>query len=123
MDKTKTVVIFRAEKSGSHRGDVTAVFPELVEDDLGLVRCYAHLGQHGAASRQWYYTTRPAKPAEYRELAKELRAIGYHLDIRKRWTRNRKEAIPPCAAAMGCLCAGHARGDSPDLPCNTNEDT
>jgi hypothetical protein len=31
------------------------------------------------------------------------------------------EPIPPCAAAMGCLCAGHARGDPADAPCNTDE--
>lgn len=29
--------------------------------------------------------------------------------------------IPPCAAAMGCLCAGHARGDAATAPCNTDE--
>jgi hypothetical protein len=29
--------------------------------------------------------------------------------------------IPPCAAQMGCLCAGHARGDAADAPCNTDE--
>lgn len=30
-------------------------------------------------------------------------------------------ALPPCVKSMGCLCAGHARGDSARLPCNTNE--
>jgi hypothetical protein len=30
--------------------------------------------------------------------------------------------IPPCAAAMGCLCAGHARGNSPQSPCDTSEE-
>lgn len=29
--------------------------------------------------------------------------------------------VPPCAAAMGCLCAGHARGDSAAVPCDTSE--
>lgn len=31
------------------------------------------------------------------------------------------EPIPPCAAAMGYLCAGHARGNSADAPCDTRE--
>lgn len=31
------------------------------------------------------------------------------------------KAIPPCAAAMGCLCAGHARGNSADAACDTTE--
>lgn len=30
-------------------------------------------------------------------------------------------AIPLCAATMGCLCAGHARGNSADAPCDTRE--
>jgi len=30
-------------------------------------------------------------------------------------------AIPPCAAAMGCLCAGHARGNPADAACDTRE--
>lgn len=29
--------------------------------------------------------------------------------------------IPPCAAAMGCLCAGHARGNPAEEPCDTSE--
>jgi hypothetical protein len=33
------------------------------------------------------------------------------------------EKVPPCAASMGCLCAGHARGDDADAPCNTSEGT
>ena len=28
---------------------------------------------------------------------------------------------PPCVLSMGCLCAGHARGTSPDMPCCTLE--
>lgn len=29
--------------------------------------------------------------------------------------------IPPCAEAMGCLCAGHARGNAARVPCDTTE--
>lgn len=29
--------------------------------------------------------------------------------------------LPPCAASMGCLCAGHARGDDASAPCDTTE--
>lgn len=31
------------------------------------------------------------------------------------------DVIPPCAASMGCLCAGHARGNSATAPCDTRE--
>lgn len=29
--------------------------------------------------------------------------------------------IPPCAASMGCLCAGHARGNPASDACDTSE--
>ena len=29
--------------------------------------------------------------------------------------------VSPCAASMGCLCAGHARGNPADAPCDTRE--
>lgn len=31
------------------------------------------------------------------------------------------EGVPPCAAAMGCLCAGHARGNPASAACDTSE--
>lgn len=31
------------------------------------------------------------------------------------------EEIPRCAASMGCLCAGHARGNPASAPCDTSE--
>jgi hypothetical protein len=33
----------------------------------------------------------------------------------------RRRRIPPCAASMGCLCAGHARGADADAACDTTE--
>lgn len=36
--------------------------------------------------------------------------------------RRERDGIPPCAAAMGCLCAGHARGNPIDFPCDTREE-
>lgn len=29
--------------------------------------------------------------------------------------------VPACAASMGCLCAGHARGNDADAACDTRE--
>lgn len=31
------------------------------------------------------------------------------------------DGIPACAASMGCLCAGHARGNPADAACDTSE--
>ncbi len=90
----KTIVLFRAERSGLFKGDVTAVFPEY-EDQPGFYSCYAHVGQHSACSKAWYAATRLAKPEEYADLKKELETYGppdahYDLDIRKRWPFCRK---------------------------------
>ena len=69
-------VIFRADRSGPSKGEVTAVFPTVPADYAGiLMTCYAHIGQHGGCSFVWYRTTRPAKPEEYADLLAELRAI------------------------------------------------
>jgi hypothetical protein len=32
-----------------------------------------------------------------------------------------KVMLPPCAESMGCLCAGHARGNAADAACDTRE--
>lgn len=74
----KLPVIFRAERSGDFKGDVTAVFPTLSWDGSGLdLTTYDHVGQHGAGSMGWYHGTRAATPAEYAPLLAELR--GYYM--------------------------------------------
>jgi hypothetical protein len=86
-----TPVLFRKDSDGDGDGDgdVTAVFPTIASDIAGhFATCYAHTGQHGGCSREWYYTTRRADPAEYADLLAELRSIGYDdLRVMKRWTR------------------------------------
>ena len=93
MNTTKVLpVIFRAEKHGPFKGDVTAVFPTLDEGGY-MVRVYAHIGQHSKGSREWYNTTRAAKPDEYADLLTELRGIyetgpdAVRLVARQRWTQ------------------------------------
>lgn len=89
-DTDKTTVIFRVWKSGSGKGDVIALFPLEKWDDRGMSLCqsYEHVGQHGGANYNGVMNrTRPATPAEYADLRRELEGIGYALDVRKRWTR------------------------------------
>ena len=90
----KLTVLFRANRSGAFKGDVTAVFPSLVEG-RGLVACYAHIGQHSACCLEWYRGTRPAAPTEYADLHQELTDIytaqpsygePVELVVGKRWT-------------------------------------
>lgn len=71
----RIAVIFRAVKRCEHKGDVIAIFPDL-DANAGRFTCYAHIGQHGECSRQWFVSeTRPASPDEYRDLLRELRRI------------------------------------------------
>lgn len=74
--------VFRADKSGDFAGEVSAVFHPL-EGERDIT-CYAHMGQHGTATRGWYDTTRPATEAESAPLKAELQGIGYDVAEAKR---------------------------------------
>ncbi len=96
QDKHKTKVVFRCYRDD---GDCIALFPQNLADYHGYYcDSYMHVGQHGAADTGIVQNqTRLASPKEYKPLAKELRGLGYRLDIRKRCTRydfniRRKEA-------------------------------
>lgn len=90
--KTEVVVIFRAERWGKFKGDVTAVFPEIPGTAPYNMMCYEHVGQHGICDKGWYRAkTRPAKLSEYRALLAELIDIGYQPIIRHRITRANDE--------------------------------
>lgn len=69
-------VIFRAEKNGDFKGEVTAVFPTAPADVFGItLTVYTHIGQHSGGTFCWYHSTRAAKPEEYAALLAELQAI------------------------------------------------
>ncbi|QPC91485.1 hypothetical protein [Mesorhizobium sp. INR15] len=91
-----TPVLFRIDRSGKHR-DVTAVFPTLPSDAAGrFMTCYAHIGQHGSASHQWYVSaTRPATAAEYSALKSELESApyNYRLQVCQRMTAAHRDAF------------------------------
>lgn len=88
-DTDKTIVIFRVWKSGYGKGNVIALFPNVPADENNLVSSFEHVGQHGAADyHHCIRMTRPATPAEYADVKRELETeYGYNLDVRKRWTR------------------------------------
>lgn len=91
MSKDKTTVVFRVWRKYPHT--VLALFPGLQVgyDRTSIRECcqsYEHIGQHGAANYVFCITrTKPATPAEYADLAAELRERGYELNIRARRTR------------------------------------
>ena len=76
-------VVFRKFKEG----DIIALFPRLPgTNDPYTCESYMHFGQHGSADPAIVNITKLATPAEYTPLAKELRSIGYKLDIRTKVT-------------------------------------
>lgn len=60
-----------------------------------------------------YHTTAPQDPRRDAGYGTCERCIA--------WSAGRRADVPPCAAAMGCLCAGHARGNSASEACDTTE--
>ena len=85
--EVKDIVIMRQWRNGWH--DVIALFPQ---DDCGrgLINSYMHIGQHGAAN--YNVVLRQTRPATedmpgYHTLVRELKQIGYNLDIRQRRPR------------------------------------
>lgn len=87
-DQEETIVLFRRSRHKEPEGlaaEITAVFPEHswsgVDSDM---TCYAHVGQHGACSIEWYHSTRRATPPEYAPLKRELESLGYNLVVRHR---------------------------------------
>jgi hypothetical protein len=84
-DKHKTKVIFRVMPGG----DVIALFQRIAHDYAGhLCESYMHIGQHGGAdAKHCARIARLATAREYRDFARELRGLGYRLDIGKRTGR------------------------------------
>lgn len=58
-----------------------ALFPDEIFDPHGNITSYQHLGQHGAASPELINELKNAKPEEYASLLKELRSIGYDVEV------------------------------------------
>lgn len=99
-DTEETPVVFRVSRSegpgDSMASRLTAVFPTLPADYAGhLMACYAHIGQHGGCSLEWYHTTRAAKPAEYAGLKQELESApyGYRLKVCSRIQPAHRDAL------------------------------
>ena len=68
MEKVK--VIFRKNKDG----EAIAFFPEF-HVQYGNIMSYMHIGQHGEASLDFYYSTKKANAQEYEPLFNELKVV------------------------------------------------
>lgn len=84
MNSNKTLVIFR-----KFENEIIALFPlELGTNNPYDFLSYEHCGQHSAADMLFVRRTKAASPSEYRDLARELRQIGYKLKIGRRIPKN-----------------------------------
>ena len=84
-DSYKTDVIFRVDKTKDFKGTVFALLPHEVCDKAGHVTTYQHLGQHSAADyKHCISRSRPATPAEYFDLFKEMESVGYNFNVIKK---------------------------------------
>jgi hypothetical protein len=80
MTNETTRVVFRIGK-GNLRG-LFALFPD-DEEGPGLCGSYEHVGQHGSAAYSYcIQSSRPATPAEYAELKKELESEPYNYKLK-----------------------------------------
>lgn len=87
-------VIFRIfteaqTRAGGHgSGQVIALFPTVPASCVDpSIQSYMHVGQHSGASYHGVVSrSRPATPAEYKALEKELKQIGYRLAIKSKVT-------------------------------------
>ena len=78
----------RTEKIKVHfrkfqNGEIIALFPDSTADLDGNIISYLHIGQHGAADPDLIKTLPKATPEEYQDLEKELKRMGYKLNILK----------------------------------------
>ena len=80
-------VVFRKYWNKWNKAWTPIAFLPDVEANPGNVMSYEHMGQHGEASMDYYWSTKPCEPELYAPLLKELEGIGYRPRIMKRITR------------------------------------
>lgn len=81
-EKPKTTVVFRKFDDG----EIIAIFPEenYLHYESPYKQSYMHKGQHGLFNIGVFdQHTEEATALEFTDLARELRSIGYNLDIQQ----------------------------------------
>lgn len=73
MEKVK-VVFRKAKNPYTKEYEIIAFFPE-IKANYGKILSYMHMGQHGEASMEFYWSTKKATKEEYQTLLEELKAI------------------------------------------------
>lgn len=82
-------IVFRKYWNKWNKAWTPIAFMPDVEANPGNIMSYEHMGQHGEASMDYYWSTKPCEPELYAPLLKELEGIGYRPRIMKRIMRRR----------------------------------
>lgn len=92
QDEEETKVIFKLARYPDGEREIIAFFPG-ASANPGKIMCYAHNGQHGEASEEFYYMNcRNCTESQYAPLKRELEThYGYRLKVVKRTTRKDRE--------------------------------
>lgn len=86
LDTIYTRVIFRKWRK-SDGGGIIALFPAIPNDRAGdFCMSYEQVGQHSGADPGIMARTTQATRAEYAPLARELRGLGYRLQVSHRFS-------------------------------------
>ena len=65
----KMRILFRVDKIGKFKGDITAIFVDELFTHYGTdLTCYAHIGQHSAASLTYAKSCKAATQVQYFDL-------------------------------------------------------
>lgn len=75
MSKEKTRVKFII-----FNNEIIALFPDLIESGHRRIESYAHIGQHGSASRNLMHCKAATKD-QYQSLQHELESPPYHYNL------------------------------------------
>jgi hypothetical protein len=71
-----TKVLFISATYDEGPNEIVAVFPYmLAKADYNYVGCYAHIGQHSAASEDWVLEQAVASEPDYRNLLSEISGL------------------------------------------------
>ena len=88
-EKTFTRCIFKMTPLFMGEKEVVAFLLDVPANPSHMMS-YMHIGQHGEATKKFFYDCKLASPEQYADLKTELQSIGYRLIIRKRLHHLRK---------------------------------
>lgn len=79
--ETKDRIIFKLEPE---QNQTVIAFIIDAPVNFGNIGSYQHIGQHSEASIDYFHKCKPAAPAQYEGVKKEMESLGYNISIRHR---------------------------------------